>query len=83
MECAFIKVANHKPCQLKPTRNSNYCKVHNYLMKKSKVLPCKKCGKGTYAKYQICAKCGAHKIRLQHRYMYVVECQRLRDINID
>ena len=41
MECAFMKVGNHKPCQLKPTRNSNYCKVHNYLKKESKVLPCK------------------------------------------
>ena len=38
MECAFLKVANHKACQAKPTKRSIYCKLHNYLMKKSKVV---------------------------------------------
>ena len=83
MECAFLKVANHKPCQSKPTKRSKYCKLHNYLMKKSKVIPCINCGRGTYAKYRVCVDCGASKIRLRHRYIYVVKCQRLRDINID
>ena len=52
-------------------------------MKKSKVIPCINCGRGTYAKYRVCVDCGASKIRLRHRYIYVVECQRLRDVNID
>ena len=83
MECAFLKVANHKPCQSKPTKTSKYCKLHNYLMKKSKVVPCINCGRGTYAKYRVCVDCGASKIRLKHRYIYVVERQRLWNINID
>ena len=29
MECAFLKVANHKACQAKPTKRSIYCKLHN------------------------------------------------------
>ena len=37
MECAFLKVANHKACQAKPTKRSIYCKLHNYLMKKVKL----------------------------------------------
>lgn len=39
MHCAFQKVGNHNPCQLKPTNYSKYCKMHIYLMKKSKVSP--------------------------------------------
>ena len=83
MACAFLKVGIHKPCQFKPTKNSKYCKLHNYLIKPSKVLPCNNCGKGTYTKYRVCVNCGASKIRLRHRYICAVECQRLRDINID
>ena len=78
MECAFLKVGNHKPCESKPTKNSKYCKLHNYLMKTSKVLPCIHYGKGTYSKYQVCVQCGVHKIR----YMYVVECNSLRQIDV-
>jgi len=86
MECAFMKVGNHESCHSKPTTNSKYCKLHNYLMKKSKVKPCTNCGNGTYAKYQICVPCGAHKVRLLHRYYEVVkpfesECRRLRNID--
>lgn len=83
MDCAFLKVGNHKPCRSKHTKGSDYCKLHNYLIQKSKVVPCIRCGRGTYAKYKVCVDCGASKIRLRHYYMYIVECQRLRNINID
>ena len=87
MECAFLKVGNHELCHSRSTKNSKYCKLHNYLMKKSKVKPCIKCGNGTYAKYQTCVPCGAHKVRLLHRYYEVVkpfveECRRLGRIDI-
>ena len=88
MECEFLKVGDHEPCHSKSTRNSPYCKLHNYLMKTSKVKSCIVCGKGTYAKYQVCVGCGAHKIRLKHRYAevvkpFIVETQRLRNIQYD
>lgn len=76
-------VGDHKPCQLKPTRNSKYCRLHNYLIKTSKVVLCIKCGKGTYAKYKACAKCGAYQIRLKYRYIYEGECCRLRQIDVE
>ena len=83
MECAFLKIGDHKPCQLAPTKRSIYCGLHNYLMKTSKVVPCITCGKGTSAKYRVCMSCGGEKVRLRHRYIYLVECQRLRRIEID
>ena len=53
--------------------------IHNSA---SYVFAFHKCGRGTYAKYQVCVKCGAHKIRLKHKYMYIVECNRLRQIDV-
>ena len=35
------------------------------------------------AKYRVCVDCRACIFRLRGRYIYVVECPRLRDINID
>ena len=73
MECAFLKIGNHEPCHSKTTKNSKYCKLHNYLMKNSKVKPCLKCSKGTCAKYQVCVPCGAERERLRHRYHEVAK----------
>ena len=88
MECTFLKVGAQMPCTLKSTKNSKYCKMHNFLNKNSKVKPCLICGKGTYAKYQVCVSCGAQRIRLNHRYHevykpFVNECKRLRNIELD
>ena len=88
MECTYLKVGARKPCTLKPTTNSKYCKMHNFLIKNSQVKPCLVCGKGTYAKYQVCVPCGAQRIRLYHRYHevckpFVNECRRLRNIELD
>ena len=85
MECTFTKVGNHESCHSKTTKKSTYCRLHNYLIKTSQVKPCIQCGKGTYAKYQICVACGAHKIRLKHRYYeiqkpYKQEATRLRNM---
>ena len=81
MLCEFLMVGD-KHCKLKATKNSNYCKIHNYNAKKSKVYKCKLCNKGTFAKYQVCSKCDAHKIRLKKRYEYIAECRKFRHIDI-
>ena len=46
MECAFLIVGNHKPCRSKLTKGSEYCKLHSYLTKKSKGVPCVSIGRG-------------------------------------
>ena len=33
MECTFLKVGAHKHCTLKSTKNSKYCKMHNFFIK--------------------------------------------------
>ena len=81
MLCIFLMVGD-KHCKLGATKNSKQCKTHNYYVKKSKVSPCKECGKGTFAKYQVCFGCGAHKIRLKKWYDYIVECRKFRRIDI-
>ena len=52
MECAFMKVGNNEPCRAKPTKNSKYCAMHNFLIKNSKVKACIRCGKGTSSNYK-------------------------------
>jgi hypothetical protein len=88
-KCSFLKINASEPhCKNKPTKNSDYCALHNYVMKNRKVrIPCLGCGKGTVAKYHMCMSCGANKIRLRHRYLdidqlYKLECYRLRQIKI-
>lgn len=66
--CAFLKVGDNKPCRLKPTKKSQYCRIHNFLIKTSQVKPCLGCGKGTCSKFQICNKCGAISLRAKIRY---------------
>ena len=52
-------------------------------MKKSKVVPCINCNRGAYAKYRVCVDCGAEKVRVKHRFIFIAECRRVRDIEID
>ena len=85
MECAFLRVGDNEPCHLQPTKNSKYCALHTFLIKKSQVKPCLRCGKGTWSKLQICNPCGANKIRVNKRYHTVIkpynaECHRLEKI---
>ena len=37
MECGFLRVGDNEPCHLQPTKNSKYCALHNFLIKKSQV----------------------------------------------
>jgi hypothetical protein len=71
--CKFLKMDNNKPCPFKLTKKSDYCKLHNYLLKTNKVRPCLECGLGTSAKYQICMCCGGAKIRETHRYHEIIK----------
>lgn len=87
MKCAFLRVGNNEPCHSKPTKKSVYCRMHNFLIKASKVKPCLRCGLGTCSKLQMCNKCGANNIRMNQRYHEVIkpfnsECHRLRQIEI-
>lgn len=87
MECAFLRLGDNEPCHSRPTKKSNYCAMHNFLIKHSKVKPCLRCGKGTWSKLQICNLCGANKIRVNERYQTVIkplhtECRRLRKISV-
>ena len=86
MECTFLRLGDNEPCR-GPQKNSNYCAIHNFLIKHSKVKPCLRCGKGTWPKLQICNPCAANKIRVNERYHTVIkpfnaECHRLRNISV-
>ena len=85
MECAFLRGGDNEPCHLQPIKNSKYCALHNFLIKKSPVKPCLRCGKGTWSKLPICNPCGANKVRVNKKYHTVIkpynaECHRLGKI---
>ena len=68
MNCQFLRIGSHEPCNRKPTKHSNYCYIHNYLIKKSNAKPCIKCTKGTTARDQICCACDNIKANVLERY---------------
>ena len=68
MNCQFLRIGSHEPCNRKPTKHSNYCYIHNNLIKKSKAKLCIKCGKGTTAKDQICCACDDKKAYILEQY---------------
>ena len=80
MECAFIRVGGSDHCHKKPTKTSNYCSTHKFLMKNTNVKPCLYCSKRTFSRLQICEACGANKIRVTQKSYYNTECRRLRNI---
>ena len=70
MECAFLKVGSDDPCHKKPVKNSQFCRIHIFLMKNSNTKPCKLFGKRTYSKLQICERCGVDVIRVKRRWYF-------------
>ena len=87
MECAFLGLGDNEPCHSRPTKNPNYCAIHNFVKKHSKVKLCLRCGKGTWSKLQICNLCGADKLRVNERYHTMIKptnakCHMLRIISV-
>lgn len=70
-----MRVSDHKPWQVKPTKHSKYCKLHNCPMKrkKSDCTMYKMWYRFICAKNKVYAKCGSHKIKIKHRYIHDVD----------
>jgi hypothetical protein len=81
--CTFLRIGDNEPCHRNHTKNSKYCKYHNYLIKTSKTKPCTRCGRGTKAKYQICIRCGSQDYYNKTIKTYKSECNRFRKISLE
>ena len=74
MECAFLRVGDNEPCHSKPTKKSIYCKMHNFLIKTSKVKPCLQCPWNIGQWHRVNVRGG--KVR-QGQLLRIVSCLQL------
>ncbi len=87
--CCFIKIGKYGHCSERATKESDYCKQHNYILKNNRsiVKPCIKCGLGTKAIWLVCCACGGNLYRMNKLYAekirpYALEASRMRRIEL-